>query len=164
MNIKNFFTDLVKHYNETNKCGRCWAFFAPLSEKRLNQTKLKEEELCCTKIFLTYYKYSSGILRNPQTGLTAKRYCDYILTFYVVTETKLGKNTDREQPYHEEDESLYNSIIAPLEECIGCGREFEICSIGYNFDIFKWDMEPVVQDYDNNYVGWKVNAVFREYI
>ena len=163
MNIDKFFRDVVQQFNDTNKCGRCWAFFSPLSESGMNATKLEDDEVCCTKIFMTYYKYSSGYARNQNTGLQKTGFCDYIFTLYVVEETELGQNVDKEQPGHDIMESLKNKILIPLEECLGCGNEFDLCELDYDFDIFKWDMEAVILKGDNNYTGWKVNAIFREY-
>ena len=164
MNVDKFFRDLTQHFNDINKCARCWAFFAPLSESGMNSTKPTAEEACCTKIFMTAYQYSSGYVRNPQTGLTLPGFCDYIMTLYFVEAVdSLGQNVEREQPGYEIMESLKKQILDPLEECFGCGNEFDLCELGYDFDIFQWRMEPVILKGDYNYTGWKVNAIFREY-
>ena len=163
MNIIDFFRDVVEDFNSTQKCGECWSFKAPLSESGMNSTKLSDDELCCVKLFLTSYKYESGFQKNNLTGLQKKGWCDYVFTIYAVKETNLGINVDQEQPGFEIDESLYETILRPIENCLGCSNEFDLCELGYDFDIFKWSMTPTLLKGDMNYVGWKIDAIFREY-
>lgn len=163
MNIVEFFKKVETSFNEDNKCGECWSFKAPLSESGLNAVNLKPDETCCVKMIMTYYKYSAGYVKSNITPLQKTGYCDYIFTLYVVKETELGVNVYNEEPDHPIDESLYEEILKPLENCLGCGHEFDLCELGYDFDIFKWEMEPALLLGDYNWVGWKISGIFREY-
>ena len=54
MNIDKFFRDVVQQFNDTNKCGRCWAFFSPLSESGMNATKLEDDEVVGLREYRAY--------------------------------------------------------------------------------------------------------------
>ena len=163
MNILQFFKDVETSFNENSKCGECWVFKSPLSEAGMNASKFTEEESCCVKMFLTYYNYQSGFVRSPTTQLQQTGYCDYYFTLYVVKDSNLGINVLNEEPGHEEIQSLWSTILSPLMDCLGCGNEFDLCDLGYNFDILRWSMNPVILKHDSNYTGWKIDGTFRQY-
>lgn len=163
MDVIKFFEDVETKFNAEQKCGECWVFKAPMSESGMNATKLAKDEICCIKMFMTAYSYSSGYVRNNATGLQRTGYCDYIFTLHVVKEHELGINVYEEQPGHDIDESIWRTVLRPIEQCLGCGHEFDLCALGYDFDIIKWNMVPVIFAGDNNYVGWRIDAIFREY-
>lgn len=162
MNIVQFFKDLVGSFNENQKCGECWVFKAPFSEAGMNASNFTQEETCCTKLFLTNYSYQSVFSRSQTTSLQKAGYCDYTFTLYVVKDSNLGTNVFNEEPNHEECESLWNIILNPLMECLGCGTEIDLCELGYDFDILRWVMSPVVYKHDSNYSGWRIDGTFRE--
>ena len=163
LNIITFFQELADKWTEDNKCGFCWAFGAPLSLPSMNSSVSSEENKCCTHLYVTQYKTSSSYEKSQSTGRINRKWCDHIFTLYVVQNTNLGLNTYNEQLGHPIDESLWKTIIEPLQECIGCGNEFDLCEMGYEFDMFKWEMEVVKQEQDQNYTGWKVLGIFRQF-
>ncbi|MGL5233831.1 MAG: hypothetical protein ACRC8Z_03615, partial [Empedobacter falsenii] len=61
------------------------------------------------------------------------------------------------------EDSIWKTVIEPLQNCLGCGNELDLCELGYDFEITKWDMEIVKKYEDSNYAGWKINGIFRQY-
>lgn len=171
MNLLKFFEDLTSSFNGNSdlvspvapKCGLCWVFQAPLSEAGMNAAEFEEGQECCTKIFLTYYNYQSGFVKSGTTGLEKTGFCDYFFTIYVVQSGPLGVNVDKEQPGHALTESIWATVLTPLMDCLGCGNEFDLCDLGYDFDIMRWSMTPVILKHDENYSGWKIDGTFRQF-
>lgn len=160
MNIVKFFQDLADRWNTDQKCGFCWSFSAPLSEDRMNAT-IKDEP-CCVHLFLTFISNSHGYKTTPKTGLKSLEWCDVNFTLYAVQKTNLGINAYNEIPDHPIDESLWKTILEPLNNCLGCGNELDLCELGYDFEIIRWQMETTLLQHDNNYTGWKINGTFRQ--
>lgn len=162
MDIVAFFKDLVSHYSEINKCGFCWAFGAPLSESGMNKQEMRDAEVCCMHIYLTDVIYRSEMRYNATTTLQNYDGCNTSFTLYIGRQTEdLGLNSYDEIQDHPVEESLWDTIWKPLQECLGCGREFDLCELGWDFDITKWDMRMVKFKDDNNFTGWKVEGSFR---
>lgn len=162
MDIVAFFKDLVDHYNNLEKCGFCWSFGAPLSESALNKQQLRDEEVCCMNIFLSDVKYRSEIRYNTNTGLQNYEACNITFTLYVGRQTEdLGLNSYNEINDHPITESLWETIWKPLQDCFGCGRELDLCELGWDFDITKWDMSMVKFKEDINLTGWRIDGAFR---
>lgn len=97
------------------------------------------------------------------TGLKNREWTDHIFTLFAVQQSNLGINTYNEQPLHPITESLWNTHLKPIQDCLGNGKELELCEIGYPFEIVRWDMEVVQRFEDQNYTGWKIAGTFREY-
>lgn len=162
MNIVAFFQELVDKWNAEQKCGFCWSFSAPLSNSGMNMSLAKDGECCCVHLFLTYIGTDYGY-KTANTGVKNLEWNDTFFTLYVVKQTNLGVNVYNEIPNHPIDESLWESILEPLENCLGCGNELELCEMGYPFEIMKWRKETVILEHDDNYTGWKINGTFRTY-
>lgn len=163
MDIVTFFEDLIELWNTEKKCDSCWAFSAPLSEDGMNATVKSDIDKCCTHFFITEYETSSGDTENPDTGEIIKSWCDHIFTLYVVKHASLGVNTYNEQPEHPISESLWATILRPIQNCLGCGKQFDLCELGYDFKIPKWNMKAIKLKEDHNYTGWRILGIFRQY-
>lgn len=160
MNIIDFFQNLANRWNEENKCGFCWKFSAPHSESAMNTART--EDPCCVHLFLTYRRNIRGYSQNPRVNyLTKAEYCDYYFTLYAVKQSEIGLNVYSEMPEHAIDESLSKTILEPLENCLACGAEIDLCESGYT--MLKWDMETTTLHLDSNYTGWKITGAFRKY-
>ncbi len=162
MDIIKFFKDLATKWNEQKKCGFCWSFEAPLSESGMNATEISED--CCIQLFVTEYETDTGYSYNEKTNIPNGKHCDHIFSLYVVKPSNLGINTFSEIKGHPISESLWETILKPLKNCIGCGNEIDLCDMGFNFNILRWKMSVVKFKEDCNYVGWKIIGVFRENI
>lgn len=163
MNAILFFEQLAEKWNAELKCNSCWTFGAPLSEKNMNSQDAPEDMTCCNHLYVTDYETSSGYLKDTQTELVNRTWCDHIFTLYVVKHSTIGINTYNEQTGHPIDESLWRKILEPLQNCLGNGNEFNLCEMGYEFEIFKWNMKVVRLIQDNNYTGWRILGIFRQY-
>ena len=163
MNIRDFFKDVTCKWNSENKCNSCWTFGAPLSESGMNASKPTEDKKCCNHLFVTNYKTSSSYTKNQNTGLKNRLWCDHIFTIYAVKHADTGLNIYNEQPNHHISESLLETHLKPLQECLGCGNELEFCEMGYNFELERWEMDVVKKFEDMNYTGWKISGIFRQY-
>ena len=163
MNVITFFEDAVTKWNAEDKCGLCWSFGAPLSESGMNASEPTDADKCCVHLFVTYYKTSTSYTKNTATGLKNREWCDHIFTMFAVQGSDIGLNVYNEQPNHPINESLWKTHLQPLQDCLGCGNELELCELGYEFEISKWDMEVVKKLEDMNYTGWKISATFRQY-
>ena len=167
MNIVQFFKNVSDVWNEENKCGFCWNFSAPLSESSMNEYTPTNDKKCCVNLFITNYTTSNGykLAQAPgiNIGATSLDWCDHIFTLYVVKNAEIGLNTYNEQPNHDVEESLWSTILDPLQNCLGCGNEIDLCDFGNDFEIIKWNMEAVKYKDDSNYTGWKIMGIFRQY-
>lgn len=165
MNVINFFEDLAVLWNSTQKCGTCWTFGAPLTEPGLNATIPRPTEECCTHLMVTNYAIGSQYRFSGSTNLQNYEACDHTFTLYAVQQrTDIGQQVFREIPGHPIDSGLWKQVHEPLLGCLGCGRELELCTLGYDFDITSWRMETVIFKEDQNWTGWKITATFRERI
>lgn len=169
MNVITFFEELVQIWkgnpeeNIDPKCGECWVFGAPLGIAEMNGFKTKADDKCCVHLFITYYKTSSSYSKNTTTGLINRSWCDHMFTLYAVKHSDISLNLYNEQPYHPIEESIWETILKPLQNCLGCGNELELCELDYDFEIARWEMEVVKKYEDSNYAGWKINGTFRQY-
>lgn len=163
MNAILFFQQLANKWNTENKCMSCWTFGAPLSESGMNASNTTDDDKCCNHMFVTEYKTSSGYEKDQYTKMVNRAWCDHIFTLFVVKHSTLGINTYNEEIGHPIDESLWKTILEPLQNCLGCGNELDLCEMGYEFEIFKWDMQVVKYQHDSNYTGWKISGIFRQY-
>ncbi|MDV4026519.1 hypothetical protein CMT52_19515 [Elizabethkingia anophelis] len=163
MNIVQFFKDASEKWDLENKCGFCWTFGAPLSESGMNASEPKDEDKCCVHLFITHYKTSSSYTKNPNTGLKNREWCDHLFVMYAVQHSDIGTNIYNEQPFYPIDESLWKTKVEPIQNCLGCGNELDLCELGYEFEILKWEMEVVTKYEDMNYSGWKIAGIFRQY-
>lgn len=162
MDIVSFFKKLVDHYNTEQKCGFCWGYGAPLSESGMNKQELTEQDVCCMNIFLSDVEYRSEFRFSPSTQLPNYEGCFINFTLYVGRQIEdIGLNSFNEIPDHPVEESLWETVWKPLQDCFGCGRELDLCELGYNFDITKWDMKLVKFKDDKNFTGWRVQGTFR---
>ncbi|MGL5235236.1 MAG: hypothetical protein ACRC8Z_10875, partial [Empedobacter falsenii] len=118
MNIIKFFEDVTGLWNTENKCGKCWSFSAPLSESGLNATQATDDDKCCVYLFVTYYKTSAGY-RTAQNGLKNREWCDHIFTLFVVKQSEIDLNIYNEQPFHPIEDSIWKTVIEPLQNCLG---------------------------------------------
>lgn len=159
--IIDFFETLIEKWNNEQKCGFCWEFSAPLSESGMN--KHQSENPCCVHAFITDYATQSGYTKDRLTNLANREWCDHNFVLYVVMQSNLGINVYNEISNHSIDAGLWKSILKPIQNCLGCGNELELCEMGYNFEITKWTMQTVLLKEDENYTGWKISGTFRQY-
>lgn len=163
MNVIDFFKTVAEKWNTENRCGFCWTFGAPLSEFGMNESRLTFSDQCCVQMFVTEYE-TDTTYQFSELNLPNKKFCDHIFSIYVVQPSNLGINTFNEIKGHDISESLWETILKPIQNCIGCGNEFDLCELGYDFNIIRWKMSVVKFKEDQNYTGWRIMGIFRETI
>ena len=162
MNLIDVFSKIAKKWNDEKKCSSCWTFGAPLSDNTMNLVRSEDGAECCTHLFIT--RYSTASKYEVKNNFVQTEFCEHSFTLYAVKHSDLGINVHSEEPEHEISESLWNTILAPLQKCLGCGNEIQLCAIGFPTAIItSWRMEPVINYQDSNYTGWKIMATLRDY-
>lgn len=162
INPIEFFKEQVAIWNETNHCGNCWSFTAPLTESGFNEYQLRDGKECCYLLAITDYRTTSSNEYNS-VNWTRRKVCDHRIVMYIVKPSNIGINHHNEIDGHEECESKYESIIKPLRECFECDPIIDYCEIvGYPVQITQWNVDNVFNLHDNNYDGIKITAVMRE--
>ena len=163
LNLVDFFEELTELWTDQGKCGSCWSFGAPLTEAGANKQQLESGEECCIHLILTNYKIISGYRYSPETKLQNYESCDHSFTLYaVMPRADIGQNVFNEIAGHPIEQSLWAEVQAKILGCLGCGRELDLCELGYDFDIVSWIMESVFFKEDQNWTGWKITGTFRE--
>ncbi|PIF44310.1 hypothetical protein CLU96_1251 [Chryseobacterium sp. 52] len=163
LNIIDFFEQVAEQWDADNKCGECWIFGAPLSTAGINSTVVERDRACCVHIFVTNYELSYGSTVNPNTGLPNNEWYDHIFTVYFVKQENLGTNVYSEQMGHPIDQSLWSKTLKPILNCIWDGNQYDLCAMGYDFNILKWNVSTSILKESSNYTGWKVTGVFRQF-
>lgn len=162
LDLVAFFTDLAALWTEQGKCDSCWSFGAPLSEAGMNRQQPETGEECCIHLILTNYRMGSAYRYSPQTEQQNYKSCDHHFILYAVMQrSDIGQNVFNEISGHPITESLWAESLSKIAGCLGCGRELELCELGYDFDILSWSMESVLLKGDQNWTGWKITGSFR---
>lgn len=168
MNLVKFFREAAKRWNDESRCGICWRFGAPLSVNSMNNYIVRSGDECCTHLFLTRYSNQTIDSRNPNTNLINGRTCNHAFDLYcVVQRDSMGTMIDNEIPDYDslsddEKAGLWDEVLEKLLGCIGCGMEFDLCEMGYDFNITSWRLEPAIYEQDFNWCGWKISGTFAQ--
>lgn len=163
LNLVSFFREAAKRWTIESRCGECYEFGAPLSVQAMNNVIPADGKECCVHMFLTRYSNNTTETRNGTTQLVNGRTCFHNFELRVVkTMNSVGTMIDNEIPNYEEGSGLYDLILSDLLACFGCGMEFDLCEMGYDFNITKWTLEPIVYEQDMNWTGWKIDATFAQ--
>lgn len=167
MRLPAVFKRLATILDDGRKCGFCWTFRNAFGDDGMNTIRIREEEKCCVHLVLTWQKkvYNERRLPDNLGGGFVDEYCDHYFTLYAVQTTNLGTNYGDEIPYHEDFESISESIVEPLFECLTCDNVFYWCELeGDNLEIKRWDAEVILHKGDQNFSGLRINGVFRQKI
>lgn len=163
MDIVKFFKSLTDKYEQERKCGFCWQFGAPMSIQNMNKIIVAQEDACCVHLFLTAYKYHRDVRSNSRTGLENFRQDVHTFTLFVGKRSEdIGINMYNEIPEHPVSESLWEKIYRPLQECLSGEPDMDLCHLGYDVEVTTWQMQMVQYVEDDNWTGWKIDAVIRE--
>lgn len=162
LDIVNFWKEQVRIWNETEKCGLCFEFAAPLVASQIN---IVQEEECCVNVFLTDIRFREIKNRNSVTGLITSKTCVWNFSLYVLKKENLGVNNYNEIKGHPVDESKWGTIFKPIIDCLGCDNILDTCEIlGLtNVNIDMPSDAILIHNYlDDNYNGWKLNYSFTQ--
>lgn len=158
MNVIKFWSDLIEQYDDDERCGFCWKFYAPLTEIDLNLVK-KSIDDCCVNVFITRDKgvdFDSQITYN--NGLPEVREREMYDVWFLV-KSKVGLNNYNEMPDHDVEESRHNTILQPLRECITFEILRELC---LDYEVNQWSGKYVYDYQDSIYYGIKISITTRK--
>lgn len=160
--IIKIWKEVIENFNEENKCGFCWNFFAPLTEVDLNLVK-KQNDCCCVNVFVVRNKsvdFSSNIAYNAINLPTAIDQInnDEFYDVYFLIESREGINNYNEKPNHPIEESRHVTIFNPLRKCITNDILTGICGIGF---ITGWSGQYIYDYQDQMYYGIKLSITQR---
>jgi len=164
MDIVDFWGKQVAVWQETNKCGLCWAYGAPLTNARLNTESTEEGKECCVHVFLTEPSFKEVNTVNNTTRLVTSSYCDWSFYIFAVIPSSdgLGTNNYSETKGHNINESLWRTVFYPISECLLCQNLLDFCAIlGVDIEISSKGATAVYNWQDANYNGWKIAYTFR---
>ena len=155
MDIVSFWKNQIDTWNETEKCGLCWEFSAPLVTSQIN---IVQNETCCVNVFLTDIKFREEKQFNSITGLTTSKKNIWNFSLYALVKENLGVNNYNEIKGHPIDESKWETIFYPIINCLAIDTISDTC----NFQVTQNGDAQLIHNYlDENYNGWKINYTFQ---
>jgi len=160
IDVVKAFADMAEYWNTNNACGWCWEFEAPLRESDLNESQPKSDE-CCTRVMATNYRITKSRRYNDHLS-TSQESITHNITLRFLRQDDIGKNVYTEQAGHPLSESKWATILDPMRQCINF--EDACLVLGIVLPITRENWSPVIDEYDGNYTGWKVDLVITENI
>ena len=155
MDIVSFWKNQIDTWNETEKCGLCWEFSAPLVTSQIN---IVQNETCCVNVFLTDIKFREEKQFNSITGLTTLKKSIWNFSLYALVKENLGVNNYNEIKGHPIDESKWETIFYPIINCLAIDTISDTCG----FQVTQNGDAQLIHNYlDENYNGWKINYTFQ---
>lgn len=160
MRLINFFTQQVQKWNDENKCGKCFKFYAPLTEQALNIQQIDD---CCVNVMLTRDRVQSFGVNNTYsttTGTLSDQWVFKNFTLLFLVPQPIGVNNYTEILGHSTELSKYN-ILEDLEECI-IDMNLNFCEVsGNEWQVTQWNATQLINFQDNNYTGYRINVSIR---
>ncbi len=165
MNVVKFFHDLADKWNDEQKCGFCWEFDAPLTDSGVNESQLRLDDDCCpVKLFITNLSVRKNRVYNQVTKLLTDYSADYTFTLHALVADRIDTNVYAEQIGHPIDESKWETILHPIEQCLCEEEVLEFCElICKQIQIIAWNAVTRINWLDNNYTGWSITITLRDY-
>lgn len=167
MNYIEFFEKQIEKYNEDSKCDFCWFFSAPLTRSAMNIQQLREDSKCCVQVMITRDEGVAFSVRNTyneNTTFQISRNCDKNLVLHFYVPHYLGVNNYNEIVGYSPEESR-SAILMRLEQCLSCDLNLDFCEImGQDYMVMRWDAYQVINENDNNYIGFKIYITLRDKI
>ena len=165
MNIVKFWQDQVNKWNDENKCGLCWTFGAPLVEDKVNIQQFENDKECCVKVFFLQDKQPAFSTSNSysQTGFVNQITCNKSFQLLVLFDSKLGLNMFNEIKGHSEEESVWNTKLSVLQDCLSCDAQIDFCEIlGQQSRVTQWSGQQVINYLSSTFVGYRISVTFQD--
>lgn len=165
MNIVDFWEQQTIKWNTEKKCGFCWDFSAPLIESAVNKVLTEEDKKCCVKVMFLQDKGNafSSVNQYANTGYVNQVTCTENFQLLVLMDSVLGLNMYNEVKGHNTSESVWETILNRLKECMQCDANLSFCDIlGTQYRITNWSGVQVINYTGSNYCGYRINASFQK--
>jgi hypothetical protein len=163
--IDDILTTLVDKWNTENKCGKCWVYIKTFNDHIKGVTNTyapTEENKCCTHIFLEGLTIKTNKVQIPITGQWKKESCDYQLHLKIVEMSDFQMQKGDELNF---DESIYSEKIKPLEGCLACSFEDDVCAMFEETGaVFNEVSKPLFSSGDINWAGLDYKLTVRQYV
>jgi hypothetical protein len=159
MQVLEFFENLVEQWNEEQKCGFCWNFYAAGRSDYSNIIQFTDDNKCCVNVILLAFG-SKLIKKQNYDGLISEEYCAKYFELLVGIPSSLDIQFYNENPDIDKSESKYSLYIKPLLDCLGCGIDIECNESG--FDLLEWSNELVLNYQDYNIDGLRIKGSFKD--
>ena len=166
MNIVKFWQDQINKWNEENKCDLCWEFSAPLIDSGTNIVRPTKGKECCVQVMLLRQNltaFSTTNTYNNTTQLLTAQSCNTSFQLLVVFDSKLGLNMYNEIKGHSTDESVWNTKLSVIEECLKCDANLDFCEfLSTQYKITQWSGVQVINYQNSNYCGYRISVTFQK--
>lgn len=163
MNVPDFWEQQTALWNSENKCGFCWVFGGATDRAGINRYKIRKGEECCVHVFITDETFIEVNTFANNTPFISRTDCQNSFAIWFLVPGRIDVNDHKEIPNHPESESLEETILTPLKDCISCQMFLDMCEIqGYLFQVTRWQGNKQYRIFDNNYTGWQVAVTYNE--
>ncbi len=166
MNIVKFWHDQIDKWNTEQKCGLCWDFGAPLIESAVNVQQPEKDKDCCIKAMFLQDKGNAFSTTNQfsNTGFVNQVTCTESFELLLLFDSSLGINNYNEIKGHSIDESLWETKMNPIKECLQCDANLDFCVIlGSQYRITNWSARQVINYLDSVYCGYRLSVTFQTF-
>lgn len=165
MDLVNFWSQQITKWNTDSKCGLCWEFSAPLIESAVNIVQPTTDKECCVQVMLLRQgvtAFSTVNTYNQTTQLKTNVACNISFQLLVLLPSNLGLNMFNEIKGHSTTESVWDTKLSKLEECLSCDANLDFCEfLGQQYKITQWSGVQVVNYQNANYTGYRISVTFQ---
>lgn len=167
MNVAKILGGLVKKLNKDKSCDLCWKFILSGRRDHFNLYRPTEDDACCVHVALLRNQFTTGFQSNE--NFTTKRYRDWNLEIFAGIPSRIDIQFHNEVDSEEKREAKFLKYIHPIFCCLQ-DLDTTICDVHgcdcqeTTVDVRQWNMEMTLNFLDENYDGWLIRAVFREYL
>lgn len=161
MRLIDFFEKQIKKWSDSEVCGQCFKFYAPLTDEALNKQQIED---CCVNVMLTRDRGNAfGVERRYDDRFNALssvfKYKNFSLFFIVPQGINLNNYTEI---LHNDTDNSKSKFLEDLEECVN-DLELDFCEfLGVDWQVTQWSAQQLINYRDLNYTGFRVNVSIRK--
>lgn len=164
MSLHSYIERQINKFNEENKCGFCWEFYAPLTEDAMNKQQLKNNENCsCVHVMMTrdnMTAFGNDYRYNERLGQNAEIFEYKNFKLFFLKRQGMDVNNHIEILDNDTSKSKIN-FLEELEDCIS-QFYFDFCDeFDKNWVMQRWQGTQLINYLDNNYTGYRVDVTLR---
>lgn len=148
-------------------CGICWNFVPGGRSDYLNLAQPCEGDECCAILGLLRNQFTTGYVSSGD--FTTKRYRDWNIELFAGVPSRIDVQFYNEVRPDEFEKSKWEKYLHPIYCCLS-DMDIDICNehtcdgCETSVEVTQWNMEQRLNYLDNNYDGWFVRAVIREWL
>lgn len=159
----NIIKDVIQNWNQTQKCGFCWEFHAPLWVNTINNVQIKNTS--AVQVMLVWNQdllYDGNINYHPTMGTPEIVNNTENFTLYFLLPSNLDLNNYDEAEGHPLEEGRIWEL-AKLMDCLKESNILDYCNgLSVEYLLTRWQVYGIPQNfYDNNYIGFRVAVTLK---